>query len=99
MPPPHANDAARFRVVISAEANAYMAWQAKLAHYSCLSRLGQPAIVVVHQGGGRALRDFADIRRTGGLTVAAPSYRSTGGGRDYAPRNTAGTLLEADIRV
>ena len=72
-----------------------MAWQAKLAHYSCLSRLGQPAIVVVHQGGGRALRDFADIRRTGGLTVAAPSYRSTGGGRDYAPRNTAGTLLEA----
>jgi hypothetical protein len=95
MVPSRASDAASFRVVISAEANAYMAWQAKLAHYSCLSRLGQPAIVVVHQGSERGLRDFADIRRTGGLTVSAPSYRLTSRGRNYAPRNTAGTLLEA----
>jgi hypothetical protein len=38
---------------------------------------------------------FADINRTGGYALPAPSYRVTACGRDYAPRNTAGTLLEA----
>jgi hypothetical protein len=86
---------ASFHVVISAEANSYMAWQAKLAHYSCLTRLGQAPLIVVHEGNGEALKDFTEIDRVGGHAVPAPSYRVTARGRNYAPRNTAGTLLEA----
>ena len=91
----HDRVSASFCVVISAEANPYMAWQAKLAHYSCLSRLGQAPIIVVHEGDGQEHQDFTDIHLTGGLTLPAPSYRVTSRGRNYAPRNTAGTLLEA----
>jgi hypothetical protein len=92
-----ADDRARpsARVVISAEASPYMAWQAKLAHYSCLSRLSQAPLVVVHARGQEELADLADITRTGGTLLAAPSYRMTSRGFRYAARNTAGTLLEA----
>lgn len=72
-----------------------MAWQAKLAHYSCLSRLSQTPIIVVHQGDGRELQDWDDITRSGGTILQAPSYRVTSQGCDYACRNAAGTLLEA----
>jgi hypothetical protein len=72
-----------------------MAWQAKLAHYSCLTRLRQAPLVVVHEGDGEAREVFLEIERAGGDVLTAPSYRVTASGSDYAPRNTAGTLLEA----
>lgn len=84
-----------FQVVISAEANPYMAWQAKLAHYSCVSRLGQAPIIVVHHSQAADREDLADIATRGGIVVAAPSYRKTSRGLNYGPRNSAGTLLEA----
>ena len=84
-----------FRVVISAEASGYMAWQAKLAHYSCLTRLQHAPLVVVHEGDEEALDVFSEIEGTGGYVLPAPSYRMTARGRDYAVRNAAGTLLEA----
>lgn len=83
------------RVVISAEANAYLAWQAKLAHYSCVSRLGQTPLIVVHEGDGGGSRDWSDITAAGGTLLHAPSYRATPSGAKYACRNAAGTLLEA----
>ena len=62
---------ASYRVVVSAEASSYMAWQAKLAHFSCLTRLGQAPLVVVHERDGAALPDLADIVRTGGDVLHA----------------------------
>jgi hypothetical protein len=85
----------KVRVVISAEASPYMAWQAKLAHYSCRSRLGHVPLIVVHERGGTNLPDLDDITRTGGAVLRAPTYRWTSQGRAYSPRNSAGTLLEA----
>jgi hypothetical protein len=76
-----------------------MAWQAKLAHYSCVSRLGSPATIVVHDAEGELLPEWSEIDRTGGTVLPAPSYRVTGRGVSYAPRNTAGTLREAAGRV
>jgi hypothetical protein len=86
---------ARVRVVISAEANLYLAWQCKLAHYSCLSRLGHAPLVVVHQWADTSLADLDDITRTGGVVFRAPSYRRNAQGREYKARNSPGTLLEA----
>jgi hypothetical protein len=86
---------ASVRIIISAEASAYMAWQAKLAHYSCLSRLGQVPLVVAHERDHVEIADLTDIARTGGRVLHAPSYRTTSRGFRYAARNSAGTLLEA----
>jgi hypothetical protein len=93
--PGHGRAGGSVRVVISAEASAYMAWQAKLAHYSCLSRLGQAPLVVVHERGYEEIPDLTDIVRTGGTVLHAPSYRTTSRGFRYSARNSAGTLLEA----
>src|SRR4051794_26007215 len=84
-----------FRVVISAEANSYMAWQCKLAHYSCLSRFGQAPVFIVHDAEEKDIPDWKEITATGGAIFKAPSYRQTSRGMDYACRNAAGTLLEA----
>ena len=72
-----------------------MGWQAKLAHYSCVSRLGTAPIVVVHALGGRLRRDFVDIARAGGRVVPVPSYCLTLRGHSHLGRNAPGTLLEA----
>ena len=37
-----------FDIVVSAENNRYMQWQAMVFHYSCTNVLGRPPIVVVH---------------------------------------------------
>ncbi|MGH7509247.1 MAG: hypothetical protein ACREMZ_07225 [Gemmatimonadales bacterium] len=84
-----------FQVVVSAEASPYMAWQAKLAHYSCVTRLDHAPLVVVHHRDSRQLQDFNDIAAAGGWVLRVPSYRITNRGFDYVPRNCAGTLLEA----
>lgn len=84
------------RVVVSAENNAYMAWQCQLLHYSCVTRLGQVPLVVVHGSRREPLSaGFRAITRAGGLVRRAPSYRMTASGADYPPRNTPGTLLHA----
>lgn len=86
---------ADWRVVVSAEATPYLAWQAKLAHYSCLTRLGQAPLIVAHERRAAWPADYDEITRTGGTVLPAPSYRRTARGFLYAARNSAGTLLEA----
>lgn len=74
-------------LVVSAENNPYLAWQALLLHASCVRR-GLPAPIVVVHGEGPLVPGFDHLGRCGGRLQRAPSYRVG----DYAPRNTAGTL-------
>lgn len=85
----------KHRVVVSAENNAYVAWQVKLFHYSCLTRLQQSPLVVVHETGRGPHPYFSDVVRAGGIVRRAPNYRTTVWGDAYPPRNTAGTLQYA----
>ena len=84
----------RQHIVVSAENNAYLAWQCKLFHYSCVSRLKQTPLFVVHQNGRDWPPDFNEIADRGGRVRGAPSYRSVAA-PNYSPRNTAGTLYHA----
>lgn len=85
----------RHRVVVSTENNAYAAWQTKLFHYSCLSRLGQSPVVIVHESARAEWHpDFHDLVRAGAVVRRAPSYRRSLTD-DYPPRNTPGTLIHA----
>ena len=90
-----ARPARRYRIVVSAENTPYMAWQAKLFHFSCVSRLNHSPIFIVHEFGSKWRRDFQELADAGAIVSRAPSYRITSKGDDYAPRNTAGTLLHA----
>lgn len=87
--------APRYRIVVSAENSPYLAWQAKLFHFSCVSRLAGSPIVIVHDCGSKWRRDFQELAEAGAIVSRAPSYRITSNGDDYLPRNTAGTLLHA----
>jgi hypothetical protein len=80
-------------IVVSAENNPYMAWQCKLFHFSCVSRLKQAPVIIVHETSSELHVDFQEISRAGGHVRAAPSYKLTAGGDPYPPRNTPGTLL------
>jgi hypothetical protein len=83
-------------IVVSAENNPYMAWQSKLFHFSCASRLQQTPLIIVHETDAQKLHtDFQEIMKVGGQVRRAPSYRWTTQGDQYAPRNTPGTLLHA----
>ena len=82
-------------IVVSSENNSYMAWQCKLFHYSCVSRLGLVPVFIVHSLERKWHPYFSDIVEAGGIVRSAPSYRTTRRGHDYSPRNTPGTLLEA----
>ena len=82
----------RQHIVVSAENNPYLAWQCKLFHYSCVSRLEQTPLFVVHERDKDWRPEFKEIVNSGGKVRAAPSYRASNG---YSPRNTAGTLLQA----
>jgi hypothetical protein len=82
----------RYEIVVSAENNPYVAWQAMLFHYSCLKHTGQTPIVVVHGDMKERLRGgFRTLRRYGGRIQRAPNFRMHRG-LDYMPRNTPGTL-------
>src|SRR5262245_51915604 len=72
-----------------------MAWQCKLFHYSCVSRVGMTPTIFVHDSGHRWHPAFGDIVRTGGHVHCLSSYARTSAGHFYQPRNTAGTLIEA----
>src|ERR1700759_1432689 len=85
-----------YRIVVSAENTPYMAWQCKLFHYSCLTRLGAVPTFVVHALGGDWCEDFRDIVCAGGHVRSAPNYRTVADGWDYPPRNAPGTLLHAE---
>ncbi|HLL73817.1 MAG TPA: hypothetical protein VK421_00855 [Pyrinomonadaceae bacterium] len=86
----------RYRIVVSAENTPYMAWQCKLFHYSCVTRLKTAPAFVVHEHDADWHDDFRDIVRAGGLVRSAPNYRVTACGWDYAPRNAPGTLMHAE---
>lgn len=85
----------RHEIVVSTENNHYMAWQAMLFHFSCVTRLGRPPIVMVHTHGEPLLPGFERIRATGGLVQTAPNYRDRNG-VSYPPRNTAGSLKHVE---
>jgi hypothetical protein len=85
----------KHHIIVSAENNPYMAWQAKLLHFSCLSRLKQSPTFVVHETAGELHPGFRDILKTGGEVFVAPSYKATRHGDEYTPKNLAGTLLHA----
>jgi hypothetical protein len=88
----------RYEIVVSAENNPYVAWQAMLFHYSCLKHTGQAPLVVVHGDmKQRLIGGFQTLHRRGGRIQRAPNFRLHRG-LDYAPRNTPGTLrcVESD---
>src|SRR5215510_146303 len=83
------------RIVVSAENNSYTGWQCKLFYFSCVTRLGQQPLIIVHDSGRDWHSDFYDLLQTGCEIRPAPNYRFAGRGDDYYPRNTAGTLIHA----
>ena len=84
----------RHRLVISAENNAYMAWQAKLAYFSCVTRIGQQPLIVVHETQQPWDSGFVELVRAGARVRSAPRCAP----RCASTANTAGTLLlAADI--
>lgn len=85
----------RHEIVVSAENNHYLVWQAMLFHFSCVTHLGQPPMVMVHKGNEPLLPGFERIRATGGIVQTAPNYRAVNG-IDYPPRNTAGSLRHVE---
>lgn len=85
----------RYHFVVSAENCSYVAWQCKLFHYSCVTRLGIRPVFIVHELDEEWHPYYAEIVAAGGIVRSAPSYRRTKNGDDYCPRNTAGTLLQA----
>ena len=93
---------ATYELLVSAENNCYMAWQAMLFHYSCVTHVGQAPLIIVHAGDEPLLPEFGLIERRGGRVRRAPNLRWNNG-IDYAPRNLAGTLSyvesEADYLV
>jgi hypothetical protein len=82
-------------IIVSTENNPYMAWQCKLFHFSCMSRLKQTPVIIVHETGAELHQGFQEIMKTGGRVRRAPSYKLTAQGDLYPPRNTPGTLLYA----
>ena len=83
-----------YDLVVSAENDPYLEWQAMLFHHSCVRRVGRAPIVVVH-GEGPLRAGYRLIEETGGRIQRAPSFRRVGE-HDYPPRNAAGTLACVD---
>ena len=85
----------RHEIVVCTENTDYLVWQTMLFHYSCVTHLGRPPIVVVHQQGEPLLPGFEQIRAAGGRLQLAPNYRDLNG-LSYPPRNTAGSLRHVE---
>lgn len=83
------------QIVVSAENNAYMGWQCKLFYYSCVTRMNHQPIIIVHDSGADWHPDFHDLAKAGCSIYSAPGYRTNAMGDEYAPRNTAGSLIRA----
>ena len=84
-----------FQIVVSAENNSYLSWQCKLFYYSCVTRMNHQPIIIVHDWGHGWHPDFYGLAKAGCAIYPAPSYRVNKSGYDYAPRNTAGSLIHA----
>ena len=86
-------------IVISAENNLYCAWQSLLAHYSCVKNLKITPLVVVHGQPNEVLhRHFVTLLEHGGRIQRVLNYRNVGNA-NYAPRNTAATLLNVETKA
>jgi hypothetical protein len=85
----------KFQIVLSSENTPYMAWQAKLFFFSCLSQLNHSPIIVVHNSHPNLHADFRDIIASGGNVCCAANYRINRDQHEYPPRNIPGTLLHA----
>lgn len=86
-------------VVLSAENNLYCAWQSLLAHHSCQKNLNITPLVVVHGEPHQALhRYFETLKEQGGRIQRVLNYRGVGTG-NYAPRNTAASLLNVKTKA
>ena len=85
----------KHQIVVSAENNAYTGWQCKLFYFSCVTRLQHQPIVIVHDSVDNWHPDFHELAKAGCALHRAPNYRRHGKGDEYAPRNTAGTLIHA----
>jgi len=83
------------QIVVSAENNAYMGWQCKLFYYSCVTRMNHQPIIIVHDSGADWHPDFRALAKAGCGIYGAPGYRINALGDEYAPRNTAGSLIRA----
>ncbi len=83
-----------YEIVVSAENNAYLLWQCLLFHAACVRVQAATPCFVVHAS-GPLLAGFHELSRLGARVSAAPNYRA-GARIDYPPRNTPGSLLEAD---
>jgi len=82
----------KHRIVVSAENTAYMAWQCKLFYFSCVTRLGNQPIFIVHANGDSWASGFSDLARAGAFVRQAPSYLCE---KRLITRNTVGTLIHA----
>jgi hypothetical protein len=86
---------AKHRIVVSAENNPYLAWQCKLFYFSCVTRLKQQPLIIVHDSGAQWCSDFYDLVRAGCPVYPAPNYRTAPNGDDLPGRNAAGSLIKA----
>lgn len=81
-----------FKVVVSSENSAYMAWQTQLFCFSSLTRLGKHPTVVVHRSTGPLRPEFITVQSWGCSLVEAPQFWKHPQG-EYPPRNEPGSLL------
>ena len=86
---------AKHQIVVSAENNPYMGWQCQLFYFSCVTRLNQQPLVIVHDSERNWCPGFYELVKAGCTVYPAPNYRVYGSGDDYACRNSPGSLIEA----
>jgi hypothetical protein len=87
-----------FRWLVSAEDTPYMAWQCWLFRYSARTRCDVEPTFIVHRREPRRDALFDRMARAGADLHLVDNYRLRPDGMYYAPRNSAGTLLEAARR-
>lgn len=85
----------KHQIVVSAENNPYMGWQCKLFYFSCVTRLNQRPIIIVHETGKDWHPDFYDLAKAGCAVHSAPNYRTASCGDDLPGRNCPGSLIKA----
>lgn len=85
----------KHQIVVSAENNPYMGWQCKLFYFSCVTRLNQQPLIIVHETEQDWHPDFYDLVRAGCAVQSAPNYRTSRSGDDLPGRNCPGSLLKA----
>jgi hypothetical protein len=85
----------KHRIVVSAENNPYMEWQCKLFYFSCITRLKQRPLIIVHNSEANLCSGFYELVKAGCEIYTAPNYRLNAHGDDYSGRNHPGSLIEA----